>query len=451
MLLVGLCFADDSKRREPPKELLPLLDSPTEFSLYLADRAEIGEGAEHLYGIIEALAQAGETNRAHALCQKALDVTERIRIYQEHTFMGRPCSESYAAIAAVLAKTGDVQSAYALARKIQALANAHQALGYYEAPSLCVVADAISSADDKKLAGQIRDWAWEAVGRIQDTNKSMPIDFWVVDTKNKAMVLSRIAKSYSDAGERNRAITLCRQIVGMAMQITEKKAEHFVLQELTKLDILAEVTNTLAQTGDRKQAQAIRQEVCKGLAKLEAEIPDLGYYIFKRSIVSSVAKWRKEWGQAQVANEVLESALRDANKIDSPPTDRIDALCSIAGAFAEIAEAKKAQKVRSQALKAIERIRSSDPKWRDASLWFELRDTLRVAKLSRNAGDLKEARAIYQKALDAISTMESKEYKTKLLCMIGTVLPIQDDKMKKTFDADDKPMVEAILTALPAR
>ena len=269
--------------------------------------------------------------------------------------------------------------------------------------------------------------------------------------EHKATLLTRIAESLAKAGETKQAQELCQQALGITRLYAKLQTEYFVYQALIKLWLLSDIARALELADDSKQAQGIYQEIAGELGKIDVVGPDDRIFFgVKLEVICQIAEWRKKSGETQLTNEVFRSALNGANKINMP-SDKVEVLCSIARALVRTGDAKQAQEVCKQAIEAVGQMEASDPKRREVDLHNKTDAMLSVAKESLHAGDMRETRQICKMALSAVEKMEKKEYKTKFLSLIGKALAIQDGKMKKTFDADDKPMVEAILTALPAR
>ncbi|MCX6900756.1 MAG: tetratricopeptide repeat protein [Verrucomicrobia bacterium] len=458
MLLVGLCFADDSKRREPPKKLLPLLDSPTDFILHITEGTD--DRATHMCDLIEALAQIGETNRAHMLCQTALVAVDeaRIRSYAVNPSGDLSHLKPLGRTAAVLAKTGDAQQACVISNKIQP---SYTDGNWEQIEALRLIGDGLLQAGNGKEARHTWQRALVMVNQITSPldqvaasrNPADPDNLFIAGMRmeSKASHLTRIAESLAKAGETKQALELCQQALGITRLYAKLPTKYFVYQALRKLWLLSDIVRALELAGDSKQAQGIYREIAGEFGKIDVVGPDEHvFFHVKLEIICQIAEWRKKSGQAHLTDEVFRSALNGANKI-SMPWNKVEALCSIARALVRTGDAKQAQEVCKQAIRVVGQMEASDQKSREVDLYNKTNAMLSVAKESLNAGDMKETRQICKMALSAVKKMEKKEYKTKLLSLIGKALAIQDGKIKKAFDADDKPMVEDILSLLPSR
>jgi len=452
MLLVGLCSADDSKRREPPKELLPLLNSPTDFILHITEGTDVYDRATHLCDLIEALAQIGETNRAHTLCQTALVAVDKakVRSYAVNPSGDLSHLKPLGRIAAVLAKTGDAQQACVISNKIQP---SYTDGNWEQIEALRLIGDGLLQAGNGKEARQTWQRALVLVNQIPypldqaiaSRNAANPGDSLIVGMRmeSKASHLTRIAESLAKAGETKQAQELCQQALGITRLYGKLQTKAFVYQALMKLWLLSDIARALELADDSKQAEGVYREIAGELGKIDVVGPD-EHILFhvKLEIICQIVEWRKKSGQAHLTDEAFRFALDGASKMKMP-WNKVEVLCWIARALVKTGDTKQAQQVCKQAIQVVGRM--------EASVHNKTSAMLSVAEESLRAGDLKETRQIYKMALSAVEKVEDKKYKIKFLSLIGKGLAIRDGKMRKNFDPDDKPIAEEVLALLPGR
>jgi len=459
--------------------------------LSIAERAWLGEQAKIRCDTAEALAQAGEAGRARKVCELALDTAEAIKNWNETSAGG---GFSYVTplgrVAAVLARAGDSQKALSITSKILAVEN-----GSYETPTdkwetLCGIADGFTQAGDSKQARKICQQALKLAEKL----KKMPEFKGAIDRNTEllniyhsaeyageqAWILGRIAESLAKAGDAKQAKAVCEQALISANQIKFEADQINIRMECahSKANALSSIALGLAQAGDTKLALDVCQQalqVAKMIERPRGE--DATSLVFRRHSLGRIVQAMVKAGDAKGAKEVSQQTLTLAKRMGSAIASRhrgsaemmekrgdakraqqfrqaaenaekqvddesISALCAAAEVLANAGEIEQAREVCQQAFKSFSGA---------AAPYFNVSALLNVADAMMQLGQTKQGLEVYKTALAPISQLERAHDKAMFFGRIGKALAIQDGKMKKAFDADDKPMVEAILAALPAR
>ncbi|MFA5192743.1 MAG: hypothetical protein WC740_18700, partial [Verrucomicrobiia bacterium] len=262
--LVPFSSLRDSQTPEP-------LDSPTAFMLNLAERVWLGDRAGILCDTAEALAQAGEASQARKVCQLALDAAEAINRWNETSPSGglsyvRPLGR----VAAVLARTGGGSRAMSVTTRIYALDRRSYGITRDKWEALCGIADGFTQAGDSKQARRVCLQALKLAEKLKKRPEFKGVDrdtelLNICDAADhagdKAWILGRIAGSLAKAGDPEQAKAICEQALNWTSQIKMQPDQIAIQMHCahSKSYALSSIAIGLAQAGDKKKAL----EVCR--------------------------------------------------------------------------------------------------------------------------------------------------------------------------------------------